>query len=242
MAIRMTSRGFLWKGLLGLCLAAASTVAAQAQCPAGTFVIDLKGAACSFGTLGSLPAGAVTVQNCANLAAVPAIAACPAAAQWKTALLKINIPATCTQANVVVDYQGLPAGWTVNLGDSSTNDGFAGGAGGTTPNNAELWILDERLAVASAGAAPGAIDNPLYQQDVSLTNSSLKFVVKNQFLSWGQPYGFLQTPNTRRLFAIPDSTPAIGDARNIYLGLNRVITGIPSRMGCGVERATVSFN
>ncbi|HEX2644942.1 MAG TPA: hypothetical protein VHU81_18230 [Thermoanaerobaculia bacterium] len=239
MAIQMTSRGFFWKGFLGLCLAAASTVAAQAQCPTATFVIDLKGAACAFGTLGALPAGAVTVQKCVNLAPNPAIAACPAAAQWKEALIQINIPAGCTQANVVVEYQGLPAGWTVNLGDSPTNDGFAGDAG-STPNNAELWILDERLAIANGSGNAAQIDNPVFQQDVSLTNSSLKFAVKNQYVGWGQPYAFLQTPATKNLFAIPD-TAAGGDGRKLYLGLNQVITGRADRKGCGAKRAMVSF-
>lgn len=240
MAIQLTSRGFLLKGILGLCLAAASTAAAQAQCPTGTFVIDLKGAACSFGTLGTLPATAVTVQKCTNLAPNPAIAACPASASWKEALIRIDIPAGCTQANVVVDYQGLPAGWTVNLGDSSTNDGHAGSAD-ANPNNAELWVLDERLAIANGSNNAAQIDNPILQQDVSLTNSSLKFVVKNQFVSWGQPYGFLQTPATKRLFAIPDTTPRLGDGRKIYLGLNQVITGRADRKGCGARRATISF-
>ena len=204
---------------------------AQAQCPAGQFYMDLK--TCTTGTM----AGVTVIKAC-----VPATvsAACPAAANWKQTALKIAIPATCTQANVVVEWEGLPSAWTVNLGDSPTNDGHAGDAG-TTDHDAELWILDERLAVANAFTPTGPIDNPLVHLDLSLTDSAMKFVVKNQFVSWGQPYGFLQMPSSKNLFAIPDTSVPAADQRAVYLGLNRVIADNPSRKGCGARRVLVTF-
>lgn len=153
-------------------------------------------------------------------------------------MLKINL-AGCAQANVVVEYEGLPQLWTVNLGDSPTNDGYAGDAG-TTPNNAEMWIVDERMSVVNGSNNPAAIDNPLLRLDLSLTDSAMKFVVKNQFLSWGQPYGLIQMPATKHLYAVPDTlVPA--QASLIYLGLNEVITGRPDRQGCGARRVLITL-
>jgi hypothetical protein len=221
----VTAAGLLWL---------AATPALAQNCPTGVFVLDLK-------TCQVTPATGLTGVSfhaaCAPLSATPAIAACPASANWKEAVLRIDIPAGCRQANAVVEYQGNAVSWTVNLGDSPTNDGHAGD-GGTTDNDAEAYILNETLFVANNGANP---DNPLYRQDLALTDSALKLAVKNQFFSWGQPYGFLQTPNSKGLFAIPDPLVPATDRRVVYLGLNRVITGRADRKGCGARRAMVSF-
>jgi hypothetical protein len=206
-------------------LVAATTGAAHAACPVQPFYLDLKSGVTATNPQISfkLPAAAVTAAGCAG---------------WKKAVLKINL-AGCTQANVVVEYEGLPSGWTVNLGDSPTNDGYAGDAG-TTKNNAELWVLHEQLSIANASNDPNAIDNPLLRQDLSLINSALKFVVKNQFVSWGQPYGVLAMPATKRLFAVPD-TAVPAEASYVYLGLNQVITGRADRQGCGARRVLITL-
>ncbi len=128
-------------------------------------------------------------------------------------------------------------GWTVNLGDSATNDGFAGDAGSHAPDNAELWILAEDLSVANGSSIAAAIDNPLVKDHLALTDGALKFVVRNEFVSWGQPYNSVQTPASKNLFAIPGT----GDGRTIYLGLNQVITRRADRRGCGARRVLVTF-
>lgn len=219
---------FSFAFILGLALI---TPRAEAQCPAGQFYMDLKNCVIS-------PMLGVSVLSACKPAAVSA--ACPAAANWKETALKIAIPASCSQANVVVEWEGLPAGYTVNLGDSPTNDAFAGDAG-TTARNAEMWILNEIMAVANGSGSAAAIDNPILRQDLSLTDATMKFVVKNQFLSWGQPFGVLQAPASKNLFAIPDTSVPTADQRAVYLGLNRVISGRADRKGCGARRVLVTF-
>ncbi|HEV8581185.1 MAG TPA: hypothetical protein VGX68_19135 [Thermoanaerobaculia bacterium] len=222
--------------VLGLLLLAAVPAAVQAACPSGIAVLDLK-TLNAYSNLGSF----VSFNPGGNPLPVPATAACPAAAGWKMAVLKIVVPGapnTCTQANIVVEYEGLPSAWTVNLGDSPTNDGYAGD-GGTTDNDAELWVLGEDLSLANGGTL-AQVNNPLAMQHLSLTNGSLKFLVKNQFVSWGQPYSVVQSPASKFLFAIPDTTVPAADQRAIYLGLNRVIAGT-HRTGCGARRVLVSF-
>ncbi len=225
----------------------AGAPAVQAACPAGFAFLDLKTGA-AYTTLGSN----VSFLNFPVLeypGVVPGIPApVPAAgcSGWKMAALKIVIPGApnaCTQANIVVEYEGTPKLWSTNLGDSPTNDGFAGD-GGTTNHEAEIWVLDENLSLAPADTLSTfglGLDNPLVMQHLSLTDSSLKFVVKNQFVSWGQPYSLVQEPATKNLFAIPDTSVPAADQRAIYLGLNRVITGRSDRTGCGARRVMITF-
>jgi len=215
----------------------AAAPAARAACPAGSFALDLK---TGEDEISAPLVPFITYTASGVLKPVPAAAGCPG---WNMAALKIVIPGApnaCTQANIVVEYEGTPKSWTVNLGDSSTNDGFAGGAANTTANNAELWILNEDLALANGGNKPSVINNPQVYQHLALSDSAVKFVVKNQFVSWGQPYGLVQAPASKNLFAIPDTTPK-GDQRAIYLGLNRVISGPGARTGCGARRVLISF-
>ncbi len=222
--------------LCGLVVAAAPA-AVQAACPAGFVEIDLK---TGTATISAPLAPYFSYINAGAPVAVPPTTACPAAAGWKRAALKVVIPGApnaCTQANIVVEYEGLPSAWSFNIGDSSTNDGFAGDAG-TTEHDAELWILNENLSLANGGSI---INNPQVFQNLSLTDSVMKFVVKNQFVSWGQPYGFAQAPATQDLFAIPDTSVPAADQRAIYLGLNRVIVNRADRTGCGARRVLITF-
>lgn len=229
--------------LLCVLFAAASPVAVQAQCPAGQLILDLKtcqrAAHTSVSSFFSYtPAEFGNVLG--NCIAAPVTALCPEEG-WKQAAIKIVIPAECTEANIVVEYEGKPAGWSVHIADSKTNDGHSGDYG-TTEHEAEVWVAHEILAVAPANQLqPLGIDNPLIRQFLSLTDATLKVVVKDQFVSWGQPYSYVQTPATRNLFAIPDTTVPEADQRAIYLGLNRVVWGPGDRTGCGARRVLLSF-
>jgi hypothetical protein len=155
---------------------------------------------------------------------------------------QINIPTGCTAAIVDTDYEEKPFAWTLNIGDSPTNDGFAGDAG-TTVHNAELWILNDDLWLADAGGAPSLIDDPLIFNHVFMKDGALKFLVKDQFVSWGQPYQSVQSPTNKLLFALPDTTVAPADQSSIYAGFNRVISGAPwnGREGCGLRAAMIRF-
>jgi hypothetical protein len=220
--------------LCGLWMMAAP--AAWAACPGGFFALDLK----TGEQVNSGLAPYVSYTASGALAPVPAATGCPG---WSMAALKIVIPGApnaCKQANVVVEYEGQPKLWTVNLGDSPTNDGFSGDAG-TTANNAELWINAENLFLANGGNQPSVINNPQVLQHLGLSDGAVKLVVKNQIVSWSQPYSLAQAPASKNLFAIPDKTVAAADQRAIYLGLNRVITSRPDRTGCGARRVLISF-
>lgn len=164
----------------------------------------------------------------------------PGCEGWYEALLKIEIPAGCSQANIWVEYEGTPTDWTINVGDSPGNNGF-GGDGGQPDSEAELQVLGETLSVYSKGLGPGIVDL-LAEAHLALSNGALKIVVRNQYLSWGQPFAALDTSSSQLLFNIPDIVAAEPEA--FFLGINRVVSNSPSlnRTGCGARRVVVSFS
>lgn len=228
-------RKLMIQSVLGSLLIAAAP-AAHAACPAGFYSLGLK-------TSDSLaPDGGLAGVSFTPGGAPTAVgtAACP---NWRMAALQIRIPAGCTQANILIEYEGLPRDWTVNLGDSPTNDGFAGDAG-SPDSEAELWVLNEDLGLAPANKLAPAlgIDNPLVRDSLALTDGALKLVVKNQSVTWGQPASLVQMPATNNLFAIPDKAPVpVARRRSVFLGLNRVISGPGNRIGCGARRVLITY-
>lgn len=156
---------------------------------------------------------------------------------WKAAVVQVNVPPECSGVTVWVEYAGTPVGFSVNIGDSETNDGFAGDAGSLPiGQNAELQVLHEDLTVYSNATAPPV--DTLAVQHLALRDGALKFVVQNQSVSWGNPYSVLATPSLQKLFHLP--TDGSGN-RTIYVGLNRVISPVNAqntfRNGCGARHA-----
>lgn len=163
---------------------------------------------------------------------------------WKAALIEVTIPPECNRAVVWVQYEGLPRGWSANVGDSRTNNGFGGDAGSIPEGqNAEVDVLDQRLIVWSAADNPGDVEQ-LLTQNLALTDGSLNFVIADQSVSVGQPFSKLATPDLDRLFFVP-TAPQAPENRTFYVGLNRVVDPIggqnTSRNGCGARRALVTF-
>ena len=126
-------------------------------------------------------------------------------------------------AYFTVEYEGTPWGWEVHIGDSPTNDGYGGNSGGAE-HAAEVQVLNQQLTVYNDPKIPGQVDNMLNQQ-LALTNGSLKFGIANEAIAVGQPRTVLATPVTQTLFQIPDSNLASNDPLRsmIYAGFNRVV-------------------
>jgi len=208
-----------------LALALAAAAGAQTQCPKGTFFLDLT-------TGQTFPANAPARITLTSLAPTPN-PYCPAG--WYAARLRLDLAPPCEEAEIVVEYD-KPTGFTLNIGDSPTNDAYGGDS--TTPNNAEMWINQQIMWLAS-NRSPGGNDNNLYQENLALNYGAWKFTVKNQWFSWGNPYHVLQTVGSKKLFTLPD-TAVPADGYYIYVGLNRIVGDFPSRSGCGLQRAMVT--
>jgi hypothetical protein len=212
---------------LSLCLlgVSASAAIAQAQCPTESVVsIDLKTGL----VIGSSP----------QVSFSPIVTPTSGTyAGWGRTVAKIDLGRGCKCASIVAEYEGLPFGWTLNIGDSPTNNGY-GGDSGNPDSEAEMQIVNQDMSVYSSALGPGIVDN-LMTQHFGLNNAALKFVVCNQYLSFGNPNGVLQTPNSKLLYALPDA--GAGNNSLLYVGLNRVVAGPGARVGKGLRRATISF-
>lgn len=164
--------------------------------------------------------------------------------QSKSAVVRIDLPIECLGVNAVVEYSGSPEGFSFVLGDSETNDGFGGDAGSVpVGQNAELQVLDNQVSVYNAAANPAELEQ-LAVSSLALRDGALNVVVRNQFVSFSQPYQSLSTPDLQRLFFLPPS-PASPDNRTLYVGINRVIAPINGanvdRNGCGARRVIFSL-
>lgn len=198
--------------------------AAGAQCAGGTYVLDLE-----HGT--SMPASPPGSMTLLSLAPTQN----SACSGGYAAVVRVNMQG-CSEAILVVEWD-KPIAWTVHIADSPTSDGYGGDAG-TTLNDAELWINQKILWVATNGTN-GVSDFELAQENLELTDAAMKFEVSNQRIAWSPPYNVLETPHLKKLFAFPDtSNPAEGSY--VYLGLNRVVADLPLRQGCGALRAMIT--
>lgn len=162
---------------------------------------------------------------------------------WHAAVVTVEVPQECTGVAVWVEYDGEPEGWTVDIGDSPTDNGFGGDAGSQPAGqNAEVQVLDNILSVFGAASVAGGVEQ-LASQHLALDDGALRFVAQNQFLSWGQPFSSLESPSQERLFFLPDN-PVAPANRTLYVGLNRVISPVAgqntSRNGCGLRRAIIT--
>lgn len=186
---------------------------------------------------------------------------------WYETVLEITLdPAKdCGCAAFRVFYGAHPHFFTVNIGDSPTNDGYGGDAG-TTLDAAEMQILGSHLGVFTSGRPRGgnsAIDL-LYESDLPpLAGRSIKLEVCDQTLGFTLPPGKgnpqpmrwrLQTVNQGLLYSLArapepgssEETPVPG-GNQIYAAFNRVIhvkDGLAShnRVGSGVQRVEISLS
>ncbi len=215
-----------------LVLVAPPVVQAQVCVPHLTYVDLIQG--------GSIPTGPfITLVEPLSRVTIPADSRC-ADKPWWSALIRVDVPPECSRFIVWLDYLGEPEGWTLNIGDSETNDGFGGDAGSPPDGqNAELDVLDLQLSVWAAIPDPPA--ERLLLQHLALTDGALRVVVENQMVTIGQPFTKLDaSARTNNLFFLPDN-PVGAENRTFYVGLNRVIFGPGNRIGCGVSKALVMF-
>jgi hypothetical protein len=166
------------------------------------------------------------------------------------AVLKVNLDPSLgyTKLRAVLDYEGVPTGFTLNIGDSATNDG-GGGDAFTQQRDAEMQIQNQTMSVFASdlGGAPLNATR-LSETLMGLRDSGLKVCVADMFLSHGSAYSELDfsscPPGADLLYALkgqPDSEGLVN--YDIYVGLNRVIYGAPfnGRIGSGLAKVYLTL-
>jgi len=160
---------------------------------------------------------------------------------WQEAVLRITIDPSAsgacgiTEACLILDYEGGPCGWTLNVGDSATNNGGSGD-GGTQENDAEFQIEDQTATMyrSDVGGSSRAARHELSPRD-----GSLRVCISDGTLSMSNPRIQLKDDTFFALNGEADSGPG-GVNYDVYVGLNRVVSGPGSRVGAGLARALIT--
>lgn len=151
----------------------------------------------------------------------------------------------------IVDYDTAPTGFTVNIGDSATNNGFAGD-GASQSNDAELTVgglqsgsaneFDEMRIYGHDGTFEARGVQQLAQvSNVTKAGETLTLAVTNEWLGYRNKSapiaGVMASPWLFALKGQPDSEGPVN--YDIYASFNRVITGTVDRFGTGASKVKI---
>lgn len=156
--------------------------------------------------------------------------------------MKINLdPNTYsyTKARFDIEYGGKPSGYTVNIGDSHSNNGH-NGDGGDQSNDAEMMVLGTKMSVYPNDA--GGSSPLLEKENIVTQGTTLSLEVSDNRLAWDNHSGEADQLDSPYLYALngqPDSEGPVN--YDIYAGFNRTI-GTASRNGSGVTKVTITLS
>ncbi len=162
--------------------------------------------------------------------------------EFFSALVQIDVDPgadpLCSCAEIIVEYEGEPQGWTLNVANSATNNGYGGNSPSDPSYSAELQIDGKHMIVY------GHYDNPpvdrIWRQETNLADGAIKFVVCDQFMSWSPVSGNLDTAVAQVLFHVPDNTPsAYNEEGDLFVAVNRVVRPTAGRVGQNARSVTI---
>ncbi|RMG11775.1 MAG: hypothetical protein D6731_14980 [Planctomycetota bacterium] len=140
---------------------------------------------------------------------------------------------------VVADYDAAPAGFTLDLGDSSTNDGGAGDAA-TQSNDAEVEVHRGDLRAWSNDDLPANQRKLAEWSRVVVEGTRLRLRIADGELRWQTARGTQREDGrclSPHLFALDGQPDREGPVNyEVFLGLNRVVSGRRDRTGSGLAR------
>lgn len=165
-------------------------------------------------------------------------------------VLKINFEPASKYIAAIFDvkYDAEPWGLSVNIGDSSTNNGHSGD-GVTQSNDAEMQIgvnPDANIPPAQYNDlfvfGKDGSPNPTLKiiPDVVSKNQTISLTVANEYLAWNLPNGTASSLRSPYLYALKGQADQEGSVNyDIYAAFNRSIDGT-YRPGSGVSQVRVS--
>lgn len=162
-------------------------------------------------------------------------------------LLRFNLhPAQYRRARFDVTYNAEPTNWTVNIGDSVSNDGGGGDAGNQT-YDAELQVYKRQFLVRGNDYTPVAQKSLALIENFAWAGSTVSFTVANEHVDWrsaGLVTGSLDTGYLYGLNGQYDSEQG-GTNYDIYAAFNRVIDNYSAfnypRLGSGVSEVYITL-
>lgn len=156
-------------------------------------------------------------------------------------LSEINFDGPFGAVEFIIEYEAEYSDWTVNIGDSITNNGYAGDSS-TQSNCAEIQIKGNTLSMYGSDYTDRTktLDGHLHLEKVSdiISNSNVVIltVYHNGVEYTGNKKGFYHSPY---LFALRSNDDLDGKVNNtIFASFNRVIA-YAGRSGKGVKKVTI---
>ena len=149
-----------------------------------------------------------------------------------------------TRAAFEVFYNETPQGWTVNIGDSQTNNGH-GGDGATQSNDAEAVMLEGSLIVYANDYVPSRHTTDghrefAYYDDMVRGEESIYFEVSNQTFMFDSPGGN-ETLSSQYLYALSGQSDREGRTNyDIFAAFNRTVSDA-GRSGVGASRVILTL-
>lgn len=172
-----------------------------------------------------------------------------------TALLKINFEKLtpkpcdfcleapyCGRRMLRIDLSlspGSRSGWLFNLGDSSTNDGY-GGDGNTQQRDAEGQGRFPNIEFYKNDVCSSGILQT-FANAISSGVNHVTLYVSNQHIRVTNDQGLDAKICSECLYALNGQSDAQGINEDLFLGLNRVVTGRTDRNGVGVCSVKMSW-
>ena len=155
-------------------------------------------------------------------------------------------PTGYTEATFKVRYATDAEGWTVNIGDSESNNGYRGD-GADQSNDAEMQILrgttpdsPNTLTVYGNDYRPEEELNPLLQYTLKGDRPNINLTVKNQFFGW-ERRGNVGKMKSEFLYALDGQLDDEGPENyDVYAAFNRTV-GSAGRNGTGVGKVIIEL-
>lgn len=187
--------------------------------------------------------------NCGGIAAIQYIDMYRASrrASDGQAVLKLTLDPRrtgYTRAAFEVIYSDTPQGWTVNIGDSQTNNGH-GGDTATQSNDAEAVMLEGSLIVYANDYVPSRHTTDghrefAYYDDMVRSEESIYFEVSNQTFIFDSPGGN-ETLSSQYLYALSGQSDREGRTNyDIFAAFNRTVSDA-GRSGVGASKVVLTL-
>lgn len=168
------------------------------------------------------------------------------------AVVKITLDPRTTEyrkASIEILYGGVSTGWTLNIGDSPSNNGYSGD-GGDQSHDGEAQILDGNLAVfgddhMAADTTTGKIlaeakglVGPLGEER---PERIVTFEISNNRLGWKNDQGVQGQVSSPYIFSLKGQEDSEGPPNyDLFVGFNQVVSG--GREGSGAQRIRIKLS
>lgn len=230
--------------------AATATARGPLPTPAG---VRLERRAISPAEVGAVPAGAATTscqldfvrrtETCSGLRGMRLLTR-SRDNSWVVNLVLDPQTSGYSRALFKITYGSSPQGWTVNIGDSESNDG-EGGDDGDQLNNAELQIRDNELVIYGSDLTPRNLRPLAVVPAAARANQTITLEIAPQRVRWTDGTR-AEEIQSRYLFALQGESDRDDYGRaapnyEIFAAFNRVIDSRSARAGSGVLSVTITL-